>query len=394
MIVLLDTTVLLSDALLRGTAWRVLAQAASAWNLRVFVPEVAIIEASAGYQRMVADAQLGLERWNDKHSARLGPLGAREAAEAILAESASSYPARLRESLAELNATVVAPPDIGHLALVERAANRRRPCNSQGDGYRDTLNWFSLLDLVSEYPEERIAWISDNTKDFGTDDGSELHDELRADLTEFHAEDRVFWVRNLQELVLLLAAEHAPETSADLELIQASLRKQVLGEFLKSEVLATAVGATLDPRACGLPIATTAAKIALADEAKALTLTVRGAVSEDEAVVEFGLEAETSILIELPADSLSGDPGLTTMSRDAGGSTAHVVKSLIFAGLITLDKYGRPTGAELTRVSARQDDPGRMRWTLWDISRRQPAASIDPSIIRQLSELKGGFKLA
>jgi hypothetical protein len=71
MIVLLDTTVLLSDVEFQGAAWRVTAQAAQAWDVRIFVPEVAIAEATAGYERAIAEARTGLERWGSKHSGRL-----------------------------------------------------------------------------------------------------------------------------------------------------------------------------------------------------------------------------------------------------------------------------------------------------------------------------------
>jgi PIN domain len=158
MFILLDTTAILSDPLCAGTAWRVLAHAEPAWNLRVFVPEVVVAEAIAGYRRRITEALVGFQRWGDKHAGPLGLRSVREAAEAALEEAASSYPARLREALNDLNATVIKPPDVAHMVLVERAAARRRPCDADGNGYRDTLNWLTLLALASEYRDERIVW--------------------------------------------------------------------------------------------------------------------------------------------------------------------------------------------------------------------------------------------
>jgi hypothetical protein len=103
MFILLDTTAILSDPLCSGTAWRVIAHAAPAWNLRVFVPEVVVAEAVAGYRRRIADSLAGLQRWGDKYAGPLGLRSVREAAEAALKEVASSYPANLRKLLNDLN---------------------------------------------------------------------------------------------------------------------------------------------------------------------------------------------------------------------------------------------------------------------------------------------------
>src|ERR1017187_4063494 len=97
MLVLLDTTAIMSDPMCGGIAWKVLANAASAWSVQVLVPEVVLVEAVAGYQRRVAEAAVGLARWADKHAGPLGLAKVQEAAEGALADAASSYTARLRE---------------------------------------------------------------------------------------------------------------------------------------------------------------------------------------------------------------------------------------------------------------------------------------------------------
>jgi hypothetical protein len=388
-IVFLDTTVLLGDVEFRGAAWRVLAQAASAWDVRIFVPEVAITEATGGYLRRIVEAKAGLEGQANKHAGGLGEISkpAWEAADAALSEAASSYPARLRQHLTELKATIVDPPLVSHLILVERAARRQRPCNKNGDGYRDTLNWLSLIDLASQFPEEHIAWISDNKADFGTDDTLGLHSELKAELSTAHADDRVTWLRNLQELVVKLATEHSLKNSTDLGRLQGELHEQLLKEYINQQVLASAAGLAMDPRACALPTATTLAKGIPVGDARDLKLTVRAAALESDAVVEFRLEADTSILIELPPEVTSDDSTLATVSHGAL-STAALSKPLWYTGLITLDRYGRPTGGELTRVAARDDDPGRTAWTVLDISVRKPREPFNPTFIKSIARLK------
>jgi hypothetical protein len=107
---------------------------------------------------------------------------------------------------------------------------------------------------------------------------------------------------------------------------------------------------------------TRSARITTVGEPNHLEFEVRGAVGDSEAVVEFTLEAHTSILIELPPDSNWDDPGFSVVSTDVTATTGHLLKPLRFSGLITLDRYDRPQGGELTRVTARGDDPGLLAW--------------------------------
>jgi hypothetical protein len=353
MLVVLDTTAIMSDPMCAGVAWRVLANARSMWDVQVYLPEVAVIEAVAGYQRRLAEAMVSWERWEQKHGRPLGLTDTMAATEAALKEAASSYPAQLRASLDELDATVLAPPAVDHTVIVQRAASRRRPCDDHGDGYRDTLNWLTVVSLASQYPDAPIAWVSDNSRDFGKDDGPELHEQLTEDLAAVDAEKRVRWIRTLPDLVLSLAAEHASEVPGDLKAIQARLRDEALSAFISSDVLAGTQGNRLDPRRCGLPVVTASARIFTVGEPNDLHLTVRGSATANVTVVEFDLEADTVIQVETY-------PGIA--STDATGSTSQLTKKLKFSGLITLDKYDRPIGGQLTRITARDDDPGRAQW--------------------------------
>jgi hypothetical protein len=284
--------------------------------------------------------------------------------------------------LRALKVSVVQPPEVTHMTLVERAAFRRRPCDNQGDGYRDTLNWLTVLSLASEHPDEQIIWISDNTHDFGTDDGPELHEDLVADLSAVGAEKRVRWIRTLPDLVLTLAAEHAPEAPADLSAIQARLRDEVLSAFIGAEVLAAAVGNALDPRRCGLSTATISAKILAVGEPNELHFSVRGTATNNEAVVEFDLEAETAIQTDLLPGTIAAISTPSESSVEAAASVVQVSKPLKFSGLITLGRYDRPIGGELTRVTAKDDDAGLLQWAVLDMSNSYPGFRLPRDIFR------------
>jgi hypothetical protein len=360
MLVVLDTTAIMSDPMCMGAAWRILANARSVWDVHVYVPEVVVIEAVAGYQRRLSEATVSWARWEQKHGRPLGLTDVVEAADVALREAASSYPERLRASLDELDASVLAPPEVDHTVIVQRAASRHRPCDNNGDGYRDTLNWLTVLSLASQYPDAQIVWVSDNSRDFGKEDGAELHEQLADELAAVGAEKRVRWIRTLPDLVLSLAAEHASEIPRDLKAIQIRMREEALSAFISADVLAKTQGEHVSPRRCGLPTVTTSARIVTIGEPEDLHLTVRGAATNNETVVEFDLEASTLIQVEIPPGV--SDLSTVVVSIDSTGSTAQLMKKLKFSGLISLDRYDRPIGGELTRITARDDDPGLAQW--------------------------------
>ncbi len=369
MLVILDTTAIMNEPHCTGTAFRALAHGAVAWNVRVLVPEVVLIEATAGHKRRINEASAALDGWVRKHA---GPLGLghirKEVAETLDKES-NSYRSILDSTLAELKAEIIPPPEIEHAVLVQRAASRRKPCDSNGDGYRDTLNWIAVVSLASQFPEEQIIWVSNNTKDFGHADGAGLHPELLEELEEKGVAGRVRWLRTLPDLILELAANNHMEDGLEIEAIQARLKDSSYKEFTAREILSGVVGEQLDSRKCALPPVTTVATIFAIGTITEIKLTARGSMGESGTVVEFSVQAETSVQVRYPTGSLN-DSVLAEVPFDGTESVGQVIKPLIYSGMLTLDKYDRPTGGELTRVHAPDDDSGFLLWVIADLTNR------------------------
>jgi DNA-binding transcriptional ArsR family regulator len=304
-----------------------------------------------------------------------------------LSDAAASYNEMLYATLADLKATIIAPPDVEHAELVRRAASRRKPCNSSGDGYRDTLNWLTLLAVVSNNLDDQVIWVSNNSQDFGAGDNEELHEDLKEELRRLGAEKRVRWVRTLADLVLQLASDTGLVGVTDIETIQDRLQVQTFSAFISNDVLASALEKPLDLRKCALPTVTLSAKIIAIGEPSTPKLTVRGAVGDSEAAVEFSVEAETSIQVRYPAGVLD-DSVLAPTPLDGAESVGQIVKPLRFRGLLTLDKYDRPTGGELTRITAIDDDLGFLQWSALDLLRRNeglPISAIPPDFYKNLA---------
>lgn len=363
--VILDTTAVMADRLCTGIAWRILAAAALSWDVHVFVPEVAVLEAVAGYQRQAIEAGQALQAWADKHGSRLGIHTGHPETQAALSKASESYDSDLRDCLTKLGAAILPPADISHRTLVQRATSRRRPMNSKGDGYRDALNWLTVLSLAEQHPGSRVIWVSNNTRDFGApDDPSRLHDHLIEDLTELDAHNNVSWVHTLQDLVLLLAAEHAPGVTGLAE-IQATVQEQSLRTYV-SDLIPAEQGRALDPPRCGLPPGTSSATIAAVRELQDIQFGSPGQGPGGKTIIQFSCTARTTIKatpLQNPAFSYLGIP-----VADEG----TIVKPLMYSGIVTADEYGRADEGEITVVEAISDDPGLMFWRGGDDSDVSP----------------------
>ena len=321
MIVVLDSTVLVSDPLLRGVPWKILAHAARRLGVRLCITEVVLQEATAKYSRRIDDAVVGFERWGAKHSSALGMQSLVAGVRQELLEHAASYGEQLRSLLDAIPVEVLPIPDVEHQVLVQRATSRVRPCKQTGDGYRDTLNWFSLLALARER-ETSVIWVSDDG-DFAAEDGSDLHPELRAELNGLGLLGRITLFRSVHDVALTVASQFG-NADEDLRKIQDRLTKDALTNYVRTELLADL------PSVGGFPVLSELGDITDAD------IEVKAALDGEEAAVEVAFTCNTTILVDTSRESTT---------------PVH------FTALLTVDHYYRPTGGEITSIDALDGDP-------------------------------------
>ena len=68
--------------------------------------------------------------------------------------------------------------------IVSRSIERRKPSCGDGKGFRDTLIWLTILDYCSKSYGKQIIFISDNSKDFSTNEKIGLHPFLKQECVE------------------------------------------------------------------------------------------------------------------------------------------------------------------------------------------------------------------
>lgn len=358
MILVLDTTALSADAYCAGEAWQSLFRVASNWGIRIAVTEVTLAEAIANHRRSVSTARTALHDWRRKHRVGFLPgLGDNfDATDKVLEAGIDRYAARLRDRFAEGHVEVLEVADIPHMELVRRATERRRPCDDHGDGYRDTLNWLTMLRLAEREPGEQIIWISDNSRDFANDPKSKeciLHPHLVEDLKNISAEDRVSWKLTLADAVLALAAEHAPSNEPSSSKARESVDAGTVLKFIQKELPWAVLDRSLSPSRCGLPSGTIAARLESIQHPRDLVLDTENALPGNEAVAAFAVRAGASIQFQ----QVGSDWGPSMHAP-----TQVAIKALSFRGLVILDDLSRPTGIEVAGIDALPDDPGLQEW--------------------------------
>lgn len=239
MLIVVDANVLVSDKGRQKPVW----SDAPANGDRFLVPEVAFLEFVAHRGRELDGLISALKAAPSIHSAVRGRGHlAREIEELKLARPHVEQTER--EMFAFEKIDIVPLPDgIMHLDLVRRAADRIRPFNDQGNGgYRDTLIWLTVLELAKSNPDDEVVLVSNDSTAFATSKNSpELHRCLADELKKEALEDRVRWVRTLDELQIPPAPDAPPEL----------LRRRALFDFLEQSLLDKSYSA--DMQALGFP---------------------------------------------------------------------------------------------------------------------------------------------
>ena len=121
----------------------------------------------------------------------------------------TDYREFLTKQLQLLNCTYLPYPQVSHEQVVERAVTRRKPFNKSGAGYRDTLIWFSVLELLKAN-RSVVYLVTSNTRDFG--DGPRVALDLLADIDAIGVPQDMICVMsslaNLNEELILPQLEH------------------------------------------------------------------------------------------------------------------------------------------------------------------------------------------
>ncbi|MDJ0404006.1 PIN domain-containing protein [Rhodococcus erythropolis] len=353
-IIVLDATVLLSNPQLNSKWWDGLIAATAGWNARVVVPRVVIAETVANFRRNVTGLLPALSEWGKKEN-RFGVAPIRDAAAKSVLALADDFEGTLSAALIASGVSIVEPPSnqgvADHSTVARRVAEHRKPADgaARKDGYRDTLNWLTVLDLADAHPGMDILWISHNTEDFGAatqadKDRPTWHEEILAELNHRGLADRVKWYLNIPTLLQQVAATTQPVVDDE---HSSPIDRMSLQDLAHRGAIA-AIGRSVKPRAVALPKIARRASIIQIQELQNVEVSAGGTLQSGEVVVSF--VGSSVVVLEFAINALAGD-------------TLHSVKkTLEISGVATLAEDGTLTAVSITDIVAPKDDPGHEDW--------------------------------
>lgn len=184
--VVLDANYLVADWRLTSLPSMLLRHMTWEYRWQVAIPQVALSEAAATFQRAVDEVETATSALMKKRR-RLG----------FPHDLPPSEPVNYLDYMAELldekvlGFEILPVPEVGHADLIERAVHRRPPFDAKGSGYRDALIWASVVELVADGHEVVLASL-DN--DFAGPEG-QLDASLAAEVAELKG--TVVLVKNL-----------------------------------------------------------------------------------------------------------------------------------------------------------------------------------------------------
>ncbi|KSU75413.1 PIN domain-containing protein [Pseudarthrobacter enclensis] len=163
--VVVDTNIISQSPKLARPEWISLSEHRADWGVTLLVPEIVVMETTK-----VVPREWGKQR-DDLSKAKVGTFGLQEQLDAIvqgIQNHIDGYEAQLNSRLSELGARVVPTPNVPHSNIAFRASRGRAPYHAGvKDGYRDTLIWFTVLDVATKNSDDEVWFVSSNTNDFG-----------------------------------------------------------------------------------------------------------------------------------------------------------------------------------------------------------------------------------
>jgi hypothetical protein len=172
-LLVVDANILIQDFWLEGSNWNHLRKHMFLMHTLV-VPEIALDEAAANIERRADDLlrRINVGGYTDRLKAQYQSLfNRKQRTKEKASDLRERYKKFIQKVLDSQGGFLASIPSVDLSILLQRSINRKKPFNKGDKGFRDTLIWLGVVDLVKEY--ERVSFVSANTSDYaGTDAAS------------------------------------------------------------------------------------------------------------------------------------------------------------------------------------------------------------------------------
>lgn len=197
--IILDTNPIYQDFFLSRHQIKILERHLSTTEDELCIPGIVREEIVRHFQKKykeILDAQKKVNEF-------LGSIGhIRNATETTpsLEEATKEYQEKLHERLKALNARIMPLPKIGLEKILQRDLGERKPFDTSGKGFRDTLIWETILEECQKHGEEIILISADFGSPIDDNQTYSLFPDLLADLEKENLpKDRVKLCKDLKQ---------------------------------------------------------------------------------------------------------------------------------------------------------------------------------------------------
>lgn len=221
--VLLDTNIYLKNPYYSGSEHEALKNYLSKANAKIVIPETVDQEVKKNLSAIAYKDARTLKKLSQTRLNLIKSFPTSEEIDEALINKYSQFISRRNIKLSNSSLSLS--------ELSDRSVSEKPPFKPEGRGFRDALIWCSMLDYLKNNKGSQVAFISNNTSDFGRDG---LKRELEEELNELGYSDRVFYFTDLDSFL--------GEYGVKIEFLNDDFIETVLG----NEILTVAKRATLN----------------------------------------------------------------------------------------------------------------------------------------------------
>lgn len=346
--IVVDTSSVWGDLLLKSVSWDVLAACASEDpNFYIRFSATVVDEIAAKY---IEQAHAETNHLSDKIQKLLIDSEVVDAARDALDEQCQGIKDYLEDRIVnQLHGGLMPWPAQSHEQIVDRTLKRVPPFDQKGRGYRDTLIWLAAVDEAHRLDAELIvvskdaaAFRAPGTQQF------ELHPDLVAEAAANGVAASL--VATVKGLVTDVRSS-ASGVDSKASMVSEALKSNVL-TFLEEHLGEPGVTPALDAQAIGLPSLVANFEINYVEDVRDLTLNPVRTIAGRQIVYSFTANAHVELEVSVYEGSAWEFEWPIQHRYGHGDVSALAHKDAAVSGLITLSATGEPVAVDEVEWSA------------------------------------------
>ena len=166
--IVLDSTCLHDDHLLKSTAIGKLVIAAKEGGHNVYLPEVVVREVEKHYKESLTTIQQTVQKSLKDFRRKAEESLENPITESLLKKKIKKHGKDLKLRIKDLEISILPLPSESHSLILDKVLGSQKPFHISGKGYQDALIWATILEKAEEFSgnkliaSPRIIFVSNN----------------------------------------------------------------------------------------------------------------------------------------------------------------------------------------------------------------------------------------